>query len=281
VLGDPTLEIAYPVGEPVRFVDSRGRPVDLAPQAGRATTPLRGFHRQPEAVALLRHREGLLDDPVLVDEIARAARLPLTNERLRADAAARLALLQASRKRIVAAADTERQRIERNLHDGAQQRLVSLAVALRATQSGERDGSPLLDEAQQELASALDELRLIARGLYPAVLDELGLSAALEALAETAPLPVKIGQLPAERFDQAVEATAYFVVAETVHDPAASRVAISGHRNGDTLTLLISTDAPTSDLTRLSDRVGAVGGTIRRRAQADDVVLEVEIPCGS
>jgi len=281
VLGDQTLEIAYPVGEPARFVDANGTPVDLAHQAGRATTALRGLHREPETMALVRHREGLLDDPVLVDEIARAARLPLTNERLRAEAAARLALLQASRKRIVAAADTERQRVERDLHDGAQQRLVSLAVALRAIRSADGPDGRLLDEAQQELASALDELRLIARGLYPAVLDELGLPAAIEALSETAPLPLKVGQLPAERFDPVVEATAYFVVAETVHDPAASRVAISGHRDGDTLTLLISTDAPTSDLTRLSDRVGAAGGTIRRRPHADDVVLEVEIPCGS
>jgi signal transduction histidine kinase len=281
VLGDPTLEVAYPVGEPARFVDADGAPVDLAPETGRATTALRGLDGEPETVALLRHREGLLDDPVLVDEVARAARLTLANERLRADAEARLALLQASRKRIVAAADSERQRIERNLHDGAQQRLVSLAVALRATRSGERGDAPPLDEAQQELASALDELRLIARGLYPAVLDELGLAAAIEALSETAPLPVKIGGLPSERFDQVVEGTAYFAAAETVHDPAASRVTISGRHDGDTLTLLISTDAPISDLTRLSDRVGAAGGTIRRRPQAADVALEVEIPCGS
>jgi signal transduction histidine kinase len=281
VLGDPTLEIAYPVGEPARFVDANGAPVDLAPQAGRATTPLHGLHGEPETMALLRHREGLLDDPVLVDEIARAAGLPLTNERLRADAEARLALLQASRKRIVAAADAERQRVERDLHDGAQQRLVSLVVALRAIRSADGRDGPLLDEAQQELTSALDELRLIARGLYPAVLDELGLAAALEALAETAPLPLKIGDLPQGRFDPVVEATAYFVATESLHDPAASRVAISGRRDGDTLTLFISTDAPTSELTRLSDRVGAVGGTIRRRPHADNVVLEVEILCES
>jgi signal transduction histidine kinase len=280
VLGDSTFEIAYPVGEPEWFVDASGAPFALAPQAGRATTALRGLDGEPETVALLRHREGLLDDPLLVDEIARAARLPLTNERLRADAAARLDLLQASRKRIVAAADTERQRVERNLHDGAQQRLVSLAVALRAIRTADGRDDPLLDEAQQELTSALDELRLIARGLYPAVLDELGLAPALEALVETAPLPLKIRDLPQKRFDPVVEATAYFVATEAVHDPAASRVMISGRRDGDTLTLLISTDAPTSDLTRLSDRVGAVGGTIRRQPQADNVVLEVELPCG-
>src|SRR5439155_2981707 len=125
----------YPVSEPTRFVNAHGAPVDLGPQAGRATTILRGREGEPETAAVLRHREGLLDDSALVEEITRAARLALANERLRADAQARLALLQASRKRIVAAADDERQRIERDLHDGAQQRLVSLAVALRAARS--------------------------------------------------------------------------------------------------------------------------------------------------
>jgi signal transduction histidine kinase len=281
LLGDPTLEVAYPVGEPTRFVDAHGTPVDLKPRSGRATTVLRGLDAEPRPVALLRHREGLLDDPALVEEIARAARLPLANERLRADAAARLALLQASRKRIVAAADAERQHIERNLHDGAQQRLVSLAVALRATRSTSHRDGRLLDQAQQEVARALDELRLIARGIYPAVLAEMGLAAAIEALAETAPLPVKIDDLPRQRFDPVVEATAYFVCAETVHDPTASRVMIGGRREGSTLILTVSTDAPTDDVTRLSDRIGAAGGAIRRRPLPDAALLEVEIPCGS
>lgn len=281
VLGDPILEVAYPVGDPTRFVDANGAPIDLAPQPGRATTALHGLEAEPEAVAVLRHRAGLLDDPALVEEITRAARLALANERLRADAQARLALLQASRKRIVAAADDERQRLERDLHDGAQQRLVSLAVALRAARSADGCELPLLDEAQEELASALDELRVIARGIYPAVLAEMGLAAAIEALSETAPLPVKVGKLPPERLDPVVEATAYFVVTEAVHDPAARRVTISGRRDGDTLMLAVTTDAPTRELTRLADRVGAAGGTIRRRPLTDNVLLEVEIPCGS
>jgi signal transduction histidine kinase len=281
VLGDPTLEVAYPVSEPTRFVDAHGAPVDLAPQPGLATTFLHATDGEPEPVAVLRHREGLLDDPALVEEITRAARLALANERLRADAQARLALLQASRKRIVAAADEERQRLERNLHDGAQQRLVSLAVALRAARSADGRESALLDEAQEEITSAHDELRVIARGLYPAVLAELGLAAAVEALSETAPLRVKVGALPQKRLDAVVEATAYFVVSEAVHDPAASRVTISGRHDGDTLRLAVTTDAPTRDLTRLSDRVGATGGMIRRRPLSDNVVLEVEIPCES
>jgi signal transduction histidine kinase len=281
VLGDPTLEVAYPVGDPTRFVDAHGTPVDLAAAPGRTTTTLRGLVGEPEAVALLRHREGLLDDPALIEEITRAARLPLANERLRADTQARLALLQASRKRIVAAADAERQRLERNLHDGAQQRLVSLAVAVRAARTAGGCDSAALDQAEQALSRALAELRVIARGIYPLVLAEMGFAAAIEALAETAPIPLRVGELPPERFDPVVEATAYFLVAETVHDPAASRVTISGRRDGDTLTLAVATDAPTPDLTRLSDRVGAAGGTIHRRPQTENLVLEVEFPCGS
>jgi signal transduction histidine kinase len=281
VLGDPTLEVAYPVGEPTRYVDAHGVPVDLVADPGQATTALRGLAGEPQAIAVVRHREGLLDDPALIEEITRAARLLLANERLRADAQARLALLQASRKRIVAAADAERQRLERDLHDGAQQRLVTLAVGVRAARSADGCDSAALDEAQEALKNALDELRVIARGIYPAVLAEMGLAAAIEALAETAPLPLRVGELPPGRFDPVVEATAYFVVAEAVHDPAASRVAISGRRNRDTLNLAVATDAPTLDLNRLSDRVGAAGGTIDRRPLTENLVLEVELPCGS
>jgi signal transduction histidine kinase len=275
VLGDRSLELAYAIGEPSRLVDARGTPVELTPQAGRAITVL------PKSQATLRHREGLLDDPTLVAEIARAARLALANERLRADARARVALLQASRKRIVEAADNERQRIERNLHDGAQQRLVALAVALRAARGEDGDQPALLDKAQAEVMSALDELRVIARGIYPAVLAELGFATAIEALAETAPVPLKVGDLPRERLDPVVEATAYFVAAEIVHDPAVGRVRIGGRRDGNTLFLTVGTDATTGDLTRLYDRVGAAGGTIRRQLLAEEVVFEVEMPCGS
>jgi len=275
VLGDRSLELAYAIGEPARLVDAHGTPVELTPQAGRGITVL------PESQATLRHREGLLDDPTLVAEIGRAARLALANERLRADARARVALLQASRKRIIEAADNERQRIERNLHDGAQQRLVSLAVALRAARGEDGEQPTLLDEAQAEVMSALDELRVIARGIYPAVLAELGFAAAIEALAETAPVPLRIGDLPRERLDQVVEATAYFVAAEIVHDPDVGRVRIGGRCDGKTLLLTVGTDAPGGDLTRLSDRVGAAGGTIRRQQLADESVLEVEMPCGS
>jgi signal transduction histidine kinase len=273
-LGDPTLEIAYTVGDPPRLVDAHGAPVDPTPPPGRTATTL------PGTQAILIHRKGLLDDPTLVAEIARAAGLALRNEQLHTDAQARLALLQASRKRIVEAADDERQRLERNLHDGAQQRLVTLAVGLRAARNGADADSALLGQAQAELASALDELRVIARGIYPAVLAELGFATAIEALAETAPLPIKLGELPRERLDPNIEATAYFIVADLVRDPAAGHVTISGRHNGNNLTLVVTTDTVTNDVTRLVDRVGAAGGSVRTRPLTDKLALEVEIPCG-
>jgi signal transduction histidine kinase len=269
------LEIAYTVGDPPRLVDAHGAPVDPAPAPGRTATAL------PGTQANLFHRKGLLDDPALVAEVARAAGLALRNEQLRADAQARLALLQASRKRIVEAADDERQRLERNLHDGAQQRLVTLAVGLRAARSGAGADSVLLRQAQAELAGALDELRVIARGIYPAVLAELGFAPAIEALAETAPLPIKLGELPRERIDPNVEATAYFVVADLVRDPAAGHVTISGRHDGNKLTLAVTTDSVTNDVTRLVDRIGAAGGSVCTRPLTDKLALEVEIPCGS
>jgi signal transduction histidine kinase len=279
-LADPMLEVAYPVGDPTRYVNAHGAPVDLSPRSGSTTTALRAPTGERATVAVLRHRDGLLDDPALVEEITRAAWLALANERLRADARERLALLQASRKRIAAAADAERQRLERDLHDGAQQRLVSLAVALRAARAG-TDKSGLLDDAQEEIQLALDELRLIARGIYPAVLAEMGLAAAIEALAETAPIPVKVGELPPDRLDPGLEAAAYFAVAEAVNDPAAGRAKISGRRIGDRLDLVVATDASAYELTRLSDRIGAAGGVVRRHGHDDGIDLELELPCAS
>jgi hypothetical protein len=122
---------------------------------------------------------------------------------------------------------------------------------------------------------------VIARGIYPAVLAEMGFATAIEALAETAPLPMKLGELPRERIDPSVEATAYFVVADLARDPAARHMTISGRHEGNRLALAVTTDSPTNDVTRLLDRVGAAGGSVRTRPLPDQLTLEVEIPCGS
>ena len=280
-LGDATLAIAYPVGDPLRWVDAAGMSVALRPGPGRQVTPLRADPAaQPAAVAM--HRDGLLDDPVLVHEIVRSAGLALGNERLRADARARLAELQASRARIVEAADLERRRIERDLHDGAQQRIVALAVSLRAAAP---DGGPeaaLIDGALTELGGALDELRLIAHGIFPAILEHAGLAVAIEALAETAPVPVRLDGFCDARFAPAVEAAAYFVVAECARAPAASDLAVRCEVSGDDLVVGVVTAGSLPDPVRLSDRVGSLGGTVRSRRLPDGrAALEAVIPCAS
>ena len=170
--------------------------------------------RGGRTVALLAHRPGLLDDSGLVDEIAATARLALENERLQAQVRAQLDDLRASRARIVEQGDAER-RLERNLHDGAQQRLVSLALAAaRPAGMRERDRHRL-EQAEAEVRQALRPARACARAV-PGGAHRGGLRA-LEALAEQASSPWRAGPLPWERFDPKVEATAYFVVAEILN----------------------------------------------------------------
>jgi len=166
-LGDPELQLAYPLGEPQRYVDAGGRTVDLAAHNRQAVTPLA---RNGTTVALLLHRQGLLDDPGLVDEVAGAARLALQNERLQAEVRAQLEDLLTSWARIVATGDAERRRLERDLHDGAQQRLVGLSLALRLVRAQlgpDRDQNFVsrIDRAEEGLRLAIDELRELAHGI--------------------------------------------------------------------------------------------------------------------
>jgi PAS domain S-box-containing protein len=195
-----------------------------------------------------------------------------------------LAELRVSRARIVEAADQERRRLERNLHDGAQQRLVSLSLALRLAQ-GRLPEDPaaaaeLLTSASRELAYALEELRELARGIHPAILTDRGLAAAVEALAARAPLPVEVATLPDERLPGPVEAAAYYVIAEgltnVVKYADASSVRVSVQRRDGYAQVEVADDGVGGvDLTRgtglrgLADRVEALDGR-----------LEVDSPAG-
>jgi signal transduction histidine kinase len=279
-LGDPELRLGYPVGDD-RYVDALGKRVMMTGN-GREVTPILSEGR---TVALLAHRPGLLDDPETVAEVASAARLALENERLQAEVGARLGELRRSRARIVEAGDAERRRLDRDLHDGAQQRLVALSLSLRLLRSQlgpETDPAVLerIETADDELRHAVSELRELAHGIFPAVLADEGLAAAIEALAEEARVPVRIGNLPSGRFEPAVESAAYAVVAEAARC-ADGCVDVRGEqRNG---LLLVEVEAGDfGESTDLHDRVGALDGRLSVTPGSNGrVVLRVELPCGS
>ena len=184
-----------------------------------------------------------------------------------------------SRTRIIEAGDAERRRLERDLHDGAQQHLVGLSLALRLLRSQlGSDGGELavrLDTAGGEIRRAILELRDVAHGIHPAVLTDEGLAAALEALAEEA--DVRLAALPHERFPAAVETAAYILVAEAAKRGAASA---SVERRDGVLVVEVETDAEPETLVELQDRIGALDGRLGvERASSGGVRLHAEIPC--
>jgi signal transduction histidine kinase len=204
--------------------------------------------------------------------------------------------LAASRLRIVEAGDTERRRIERNLHDGAQQRLVSLRLALSlAARQLADDGAagPVVAEAATELGVALDELRELARGIHPAILSDHGLVAAVEALAARSPVPVEVAASAAGPLPEAVEATAYFVIAEALTNVAkyagATAVRVDVEHAGGWLRIEIADDGcggadvgAGSGLRGLDDRVQALGGTLAVRSPAGaGTVVAAAIPAAA
>jgi signal transduction histidine kinase len=278
MLGDPSLTLLYPLHDG-RRVDAAGRLAE--PGQGQAVTAL---VRGGRPVALLAHRPGLLDEPGLVEQIAATARLALDNERLQAQVRAQLEDLRTSRTRIVARGDAERRRLERDLHDGAQQRLVSLALSLRLArlEAGTDPDVTVLEEAEAEVRRALEELRGLARGLYPAALTEEGLAAALEALAEQAASPLRLRRLPQERLEPSVEAAAYFVVAETLQRSRPRRAAVDTvHADGRLIVEVETDEQPPQELTDLEDRVGALDGRLLvEHASGGGTRIRAELPCG-
>ena len=184
-------------------------------------------------LAALHYDPSLDEDPELVEAVTAAAAMALENERLHEQSAARLAELQASRERIVSAGDAERRRLERNLHDGAQQRLVALAMQLRLLQmqihSDPVEAEKLVGAASDELALSLAELRELARGIHPAVLDH-GLPTALEALTSHCPVPTSLRCEGADDLPEAIELAAYFVTSEALTNVAKYAQAAAGAR---------------------------------------------------
>ena len=274
IAGDPALVLAYPLGEPERLVDGRGRPVELSTDLEATSLVQDG-----RAVAVLGHRPGLLDDEQLVDEVAAAARLALENERLQAEVRARLEELRASRARIVEAGDAERKRLERDLHDGAQQRLVALSLSLRLLRGRMDDAGGKLEEAENELRQAAAELRELAHGIFPAVLADEGLAAALEALAEEGSVPIRLGDITATRYDASVETAAYTVVAEAART-STRPLTVGASASDGTLVVEVRTRGDGLDVTALEDRIGALDGRLVVTPGTDGgVTIRAELPC--
>jgi len=295
LMGDPSLELVYAVEEAGGWVDGSGHPVELPETGGgRIATTL---ELEGEPIAALIHDPAVLADPELVDAVVSAARLAVSNERLQARVRAQLELVRASRDRVVEAADEERRRLERDLHDGAQQRLVWLSLLLGMASdeisAGDGDeGKRLLDEARGEATAALTELRSLARGIHPAILTNAGLGPAIRALMNRSQIAVRLEAVPDRRFPPNVEATAYFVVAEALTNAAK-------HANGSVATVSLEVrderlvvdvrddgvggaDPAGSGLRGLGDRAAAIGGSvvIASPPQAGTHV-HLELPCGS
>ena len=293
-LGDPALTLAYWLPGPGRYVDAAGRPVVLPdPGAERAATEIA---RDGTPVAAIVHDAALLEEPALVRAAGAAAALLLENERLDAELRARLDDLRASRARIVAAGDAARRRLERDLHDGAQQRFVALALKLRLARNGVEPGSRayvLIDEAQAELALGLAELRELARGLHPAVLTERGLAPAVAALAARSPVPASVDDRLAGRLPPEVEIAGYFVVAEALTNVAkyaqAGGADVRLERTARGVLVVVTDDgvggadpSAGSGLRGIGDRVAALDGVLTFDSPpGGGTVVHAEIPVGT
>ena len=292
-LGDPALVIAYPVAGSSAFVDAEDRPVALPADGDRSVAPVK---RDGELVAALIYDRSLDDDPELVEAVGGAAAIALENQQLHAEAENRLAEVRASRERVISAGDAERRRIERNLHDGAQQRLVTLALQLsligRRIRDDPSDAERLVTSASDELAQSLEELRELARGIHPAALDQ-GLDVALDALARRSEVPTTVSYEPGPRLPEPVAFAAYFVASEALANVAkyahASAATVSLRRTATGVVVEITDDgvggadpARGSGLRGLADRVEALDGRLTVSSPPGaGTVIAAEMPCRS
>jgi len=293
-LRDPSLALAFWARETGGYVDAAGSSVELpGPESGRAVTVL---ERQGQPVVAILHDPALDEHKELIRALGTVAALAFENEQLRAELQAQLDEVRASRSRIIEAGDAERRKVERDLHDGAQQRLVTLTLALQMAR-GElaEDVDPrlatALQEATDELRLALTELRELARGIHPAILTEDGLGPALASLAARCVVPATVQSAPQRRFSPTVEATAYFVVSEALTNVGkharASRVDISVGVHDGRMIVEVADDGVGgarpergTGLRGIADRVAALGGRLECSSPPEQGTRVVaQIPC--
>jgi signal transduction histidine kinase len=294
-LGDPTLELFVREAQGDRFLDVTGAVTDVPMSTERRAVTRIG--RGDDVIAVIAHDPSLLDDPGLVSAVTTAVRLEADNRQLTAEVDRQLDELRESRARIVTATDAERRRVERDLHDGAQQRLVALSMELgrlRRTAAATADPTMLASLAalSSELEAAIEELRELARGILPPILTDAGLGAAVESLALRAPLPVDADVTLGRRLPAAVESTLYFVIAEGLANVArhaeASHASVRVSLVDSRVRAEVSDDGVGgaeagrgSGLQGLVDRVGALGGTLVVRSRpggGTQVTAEIPVP---
>jgi len=293
-LDDPSLELVYWLPEANRYVDASGRPVDLPEDNPKRA--VRKVERDGECVAAIVHDATLPEVHEHVQAVGAAAALALENERLDAALRAKIDELRSSRERMLQIGLEERRRLERDLHDGAQQRLVSMALNIRLARAKLNEdplaAEQLLATAGTELDSALEELRELARGIHPAVLTDRGLATALATLANRAPVPVELGELPDERLPEAVELAAYFVVAEGLTNVAkyseASHATVNVQRENGRVVVEVADDGVGgadpgrgTGLRGLADRLAVLEGRLEVESErGHGTTITARIPCG-
>jgi signal transduction histidine kinase len=287
-----SLELAYWIPDRGEYVDAEGERVELPLEGSRRVVTR--LEAEDEQLALLTYDAAREDERELVRAVAAATTLTLENDRLAAQLRANVDELRASRTRIVESSDEARRRLERDLHDGAQQRLVSLALTLRRLRTqvdGDPDLAGELEAARSELDHALHELRELARGIHPAILTDAGLDGAVGALVARTPVPVTVLELPERRLPSGVETAAYFVVAEALTNVAkyaqAKEATVSIVREDGYAVVEVRDDgvggadpAAGSGLRGLADRVAALDGALELRSPpGEGTTLRARMPC--
>jgi signal transduction histidine kinase len=291
-LGDPSLALVYWLPEFESWADLDGHAVELPrPGGDRATTLI---DRDGVRLAALLHNPSLGDEQARLEAVSAAAGIALENGRLHVELRARLEELRGSRRRVLDAGQFERQRLERNLHDGAQQRLIALSLELGLIEERLEDhpeAASRLEQAREEVALSLEELRDVARGIHPAVVSGHGLEVALESLAARATLPVRLAVDLDGRVQERVEVAAYYVVSESLanvgkHARASAATVDVSRRNGALVVEIVDDGVGGADSERgtglrgLADRVEALGGRVRVwTPRGGGTRVRAEIPC--
>jgi signal transduction histidine kinase len=291
-LRDPSLKLVYWLPEFGSYAGLDGQEVDLRGiSADRAVTLI---DQQGAHVAALIHDSGLKDEPELLDAVTAAAAISLENGRLHAELRARLQELRGSRARIVDAGQKERQRLERNLHDGAQQRLIALSLKLGFLEerlAGDPEATERLDQARQEIATSLEELRAVAHGIHPAVVTGHGLEIGLEELVARAPVPVRLEVKIERRLPERLEVAAFYLVSESLanigkHANATAATVVVARANGQLMVEVVDDGVGGADTERgsglrgLADRVESLEGRLRVWSpNGGGTRLRAEIPC--